>query len=235
MNIINNPDFATVQKTISALAEKNPHWFPDDFKGIHTVDCADMFAGYHQGAFYFSNQDALVEGFAPALELTKAIEKINAKQALTFNEEYAVETLWHEMMHGRASHHGLPAHPKIRHSIEGVHQWLSRQTYHELLEALNLMPNHQQAIIQAGLAYQQEVSNLTVLLNTIGLQTDAILLKEVMERWMSVTPADLARDKVLELLAEKSQMKTDKLKRAIAQLSSKSDKFKAHVKNLMSY
>lgn len=235
MNIISNPDFAIVQKTISVLAENNSHWFPDGFKGIHTVDHTDMFASYHQGRFYFSNQDRLVKGFAPALELTKAIEKINAGQTLTFNEEYAVETLWHEMMHGRALHAELPKNKNALLSIEAIHQWQSRRTYQNLLAALKIKAVHQEAIIHTGLAYQTEVVNFGVLLELIKLSNEDELINAIQTIWLSKISAQQAKSEVTQLLAEKTGLKESRIAKALNYLSEMQSDFKAKAQRIFSY
>ncbi|SJM89965.1 phage minor head protein [Crenothrix polyspora] len=162
MKILNTESFIPVQKIMNELAGKNPDWFPDGFSGIFTVERADLFMAYHKGAFYVSNADKLVSGFNPMIDLTKAFEKAKTGDKLTFNEEYAVETLWHEIMHSRAQHSVFPKRANSLLIIEGIHQWLSRRTYTDFMQNIGIASQYQKEIMLSGHAYYDAVYNFTL-------------------------------------------------------------------------
>ena len=84
------------------IARAHPEWFPAGFKKLGAVDAPDFFAWYDdEGRYYLSTSDRQMPGFAPALQLKMALEKLRDGAPLSFDEEYAVEILWHEMQHGR--------------------------------------------------------------------------------------------------------------------------------------
>jgi len=206
MKIVDLDGFAAVQAKMADIAKQRPEWFPLGFNGIHAVGNAELFAGFDRqmGLFYLSVADELVSGFSPAKELQGALNKIAISEPLTFNNEYAVECLWHEMVHGitgiapdRYPINGEPI-------AEGVVQWLARHSYPALMEALGGKAAHYNAVIKGGLAYPQVTSNLIALLDKAALdhgQLSNEILKEagdwkvflsaVLAEKMAIKPKDI--------------------------------------------
>jgi SPP1 gp7 family putative phage head morphogenesis protein len=179
MKIITLEQFTVVQKTVAELAVKNPHWFPEGFNGIHAVESADMFAGYYQGEFYFSITDELVNGFKPAIDLANAFAKANTEITLTFSEEYAIETLWHELMHARTGVTAGRLELGTEPLNEGVVQLAARHTYQEIAKELGINLTHQKKIISNGLAYPVVTRNLLELIKQAdisGAEIENLLL-----------------------------------------------------------
>ncbi len=174
MNIINLESFIPVQKAVSELAAKKPEWFPEGFNGIQVVDRKDIFAAYYQGNFYVSNTDTLITGFNPAVELSSAFEKITISKTLSFSEEYAVECLWHEMMHARTGVFPLRLILGEEPLSEGMVQLAARHTYPVLLAELGGLSSHQNAILKNGYAYSVVTTNLIELINQARLSGTAI-------------------------------------------------------------
>jgi hypothetical protein len=172
MKIITLPAFHTVQNKLTVLADNKPEWFPKGFNGINAVSNPELFAGFNPktGEFYISASDDLVNGFKPAHELIAAMQKIQSGEQLTFNNEYAIETLWHEIMHGftgiAPNRYPLNTEP----FMEGVVQLLARYSYHLLVNALGGTANHQDKIIADGLSYQTVTKNLLFMIEKAGIQ-----------------------------------------------------------------
>ncbi len=144
MKIITLEQFVPVRKAVAELAIKNPNWFPEGFNGIHAVERADMFAGYFDGNFYFSVADELVTGYKPTIDLVSAIEKLGSEIALTFTEEYALETLWHEITHAMTGVFSERLELGIEPLNEGIVQLSARHNYHKLADVLGIRntPTH---------------------------------------------------------------------------------------------
>ena len=171
MKVINLTGFVAVQQTLTKLAEQKSDWFPQGFNGIYAVSNPELFAGFDPktAVFYLSTADELVPGFKPAYELQDALEKIKAGNPLTFNNEYAIETLWHEMMHGMT---GITSdgYPLNREPFEeGIIQLASRYSYHTLVSHLKGKAIHQDNIISQGIAYPEVTKNLRYLFETAGI------------------------------------------------------------------
>jgi len=171
MKIISLPNFNVVQNKLAELADKNQEWFPKGFNGIHAVSNPELFAALdiQKGMFYISSADDLVSGFSPANDLISAMRKIQSGSELTFNNEYAVETLWHEITHGITGIAPKRYPINIEPLQEGVVQIIARHSYQKLLIALGAKPIFQQEIIASGLAYSNVTSNLLYLFNLSGI------------------------------------------------------------------
>ena len=172
MKIITLPDFHNVQNKLTVLADNKPEWFPKGFNGINAVSNPELFAGFDPktGVIYISASDELANGFKPAQELMSTLQKIELGQQLTFNNEYAIETLWHEIIHGLTGiapkRYPLNAAP----FMEGVVQLSARHTYNRLLTELGAEQLHQDKIIKDGLSYQTVTKNLLFMIEKAGIQ-----------------------------------------------------------------
>ena len=171
MKIITLPGFAVVQEKLADIASKNPEWFPLGYSGIHAVSNPELYAAFNpeKALFYVSAADDPVLNFNAAQELTAALESIKAQRPLTFKNEYAIETLWHEIIHGIT---GIA--PVVREigkdSIqEGVVQLIARHSYHKLTNVLGYSAAHQSAIINGGYAYRQATGNLLSMADMAGV------------------------------------------------------------------
>lgn len=172
MSIIEHPDWSHVETTLNTLARQRPEWFPQGFNGIYAVSSPNLFAGTHDGRIYFSDADQLVPGFKPATELASALGKIGAGDHLAFKEEYAVETLWHELMHGMTGIRATRVHAGKDAVEEGLIQSVSRISYAKLLDYWGSQAEHQERIIFEGFAYPQTARNFIEMFNQAGLDPD---------------------------------------------------------------
>jgi hypothetical protein len=167
---------AKLDESLQRLASDQPDWFPAGYQGLTIVDGGEtLFAAVEEGRFYLSNSDVLVPGYRPAEAFWSALRNIKAGQPLSFREEYAIETVWHEMMHERT---GIVM---IRRVIgkepleEGIIQLAARSTYGRLLTALGgADPSHSAAILENGLAYPLVTRNLVELTRRAGVSGDEI-------------------------------------------------------------
>lgn len=171
-----------VDESLQRLAGNQPDWFPTGYQGLAIVDGGEMlFAAVQAGRFYLSNSDALIPGYRPAEAFRLALQKIKAGESLSFREEYAVETIWHEMMHERTKVITVRRIVGEEPLEEGMIQLAARSTYDRLLMALDgAAPFHQTAILENGLAYPSVTRNLVELIRCAGIdgkQVEQILLQ----------------------------------------------------------
>lgn len=171
MKIIAIPGWETVESTVAELADRRPEWFPRGFKGIHAVSNSDLFAGVDlpAGKFYLSSAEELASGFSPARDLMGAMESIKAGTELSFHQEYAVETLWHEMTHGLLGISTSRSPIGLEPFQEGITQWVARNSYDRMLRAMGGQVRHHEAILRDGLAYPLVTANVAALLARAGM------------------------------------------------------------------
>lgn len=192
-------------------------------------------ATYSDGRLLISSaKHTTIRGtFNAAAELKDGWNAIAAGKQLTWKQEYAFESLWHEIMHNRQvvsrnMHKGGPAHVLM----ETVNQWTSRRTYQEFLRSLGVKPLHQKEIIKEGLGYGHWVRNFDTLLGRLGLQ-DADVLKAI--RAMHETkPRDSYLPHLAELLHKKNAaIKADTVQNLLAGLRQDEEAYKKLLDDLI--
>lgn len=147
---------------------------------------------------------ANLDDFAPAQDLLSAFKKLG-RAPLSFNEEYSLESLWHEINHNRQIFAGWIVdewHP-AKVLLEVITQWYSRQTYPEMLEKLgNFKPLHYDAIKSGGHGYSLEVGNFNRLLASLRL-TDKDLFPEI-KRIFHEVDRNFYTEPLARMLAQKA-------------------------------
>lgn len=192
MQVIRLDGFDRVQEKMAKLARNKPEWFAGGFNGIYPVSNPELFAAFdpEKNISYFSVASELVSGYSPAHEL---IDAFTSGKPMTFNNEYAIETLWHELMHGmtgiKATKHPYNAEPLA----EGVVQLAARHSYHMLAAELGLEAIHQDKVITHGLAYPMITANLLALMKISELGGER-LLSIIMENndWEAALKAEIS-------------------------------------------
>ena len=140
---------------------------------------ADFFMSTNsQGTYKISQKDfPHRDGFNPAADLKSAWNKIARGERLTFNEEYAVESLWHETVHNRQTLTYAGGKNTIsRRMMEIVTQWTARRTYPQFLEGLGGKARHQEAIKVRGYGYGKYIRNFDRLREALGIADDGEML-----------------------------------------------------------
>uniref|UniRef100_UPI0012EC4601 hypothetical protein n=1 Tax=Desulfovibrio cuneatus TaxID=159728 RepID=UPI0012EC4601 len=147
-----------------------------------TYDTEDYFMATHcDGRIMLSTHfhQTPKGGFNAAAELRNGWNALASGKQLTFKQEYAFESLWHEILHNRQVLGRNMKKFSVPHVVmETINQWTSRRTYHELLRSLGATPSHQADILKNGLAYGLWVRNFDSLLAHLGLH-DANMLKAI--------------------------------------------------------
>lgn len=133
-----------------------------------------------RGGFFISQRTfSMKDGsFNPAKELKSAWNKIAHQKALTWHEEYAVESLWHEIVHNRQKATDAGGRASLsRRMMEIVTQWTARRTYPRFLESLGGKAAHQAKILKEGYGYGHYIRNFDRLLAVLGVEDGAKMLE----------------------------------------------------------
>lgn len=134
------------------------------------VDCVPP------GAFIGQDTNGLghILKSAELTELANAIDKIKRGVKLSEHEEYAIEVLWHEVLHNKSKNTAILPDIKsvngfTRTVAETVNQLVARNTYPDFLKKLGGEAKHQEWVLKNGFGYKITVERLRVLIKTVGI------------------------------------------------------------------
>lgn len=122
--------------------------------------------------------------FNPAKELKEALGAIKRGVELTFDQEYSIESLWHEILHAKSKTPPRSLTIIQNQAMETVNQFIARHTYDEFLEKLGGKAIHKQQILEEGYGYNQWVSSFRERLKIAGID-EQTAIDELMPILMS--------------------------------------------------
>lgn len=174
----------------------------------------------HFGWFYMSKRTFKTGSsseFNPVGALKNAWNKLSQGKTLDWNEEYSLESLWHEITHNRQLVGRIPKGSSKECVMEVVTQWTARRTYPELLESLGGKAAHQEDIIKNGLGYGGYLKRFDRLLDVLKVR-DEELLPELL--WL-IQSREIQEymEAVAELLQDFSGAKKSAINRALSNLN----------------
>lgn len=186
-----------VEPLLQAFHAENPTVLPHGVKSVEFTRASYLLATDGKGKFYVSAKPTDT-GYNAKASLVSALKKIGRSDKLTYDEEYAVEGLWHEMLHNRQK----GAEPVGKYGLasisnETLTQFLARHTYPDLLTRLGGSAAHQELVVGTGRGYRSWVANFRALLDHLGInERDAIgRLKHLHENAKTSTmPKSLAQE-----------------------------------------
>ncbi|MDR1553221.1 MAG: hypothetical protein LBS69_07150 [Prevotellaceae bacterium] len=180
---INNISDAEVADILMSFAKDNPDLFNGELKSIEIIKNSNGYMSierqYRLGAgdrisdsgnvLYISDKN--INGFNPLNEFKGALNAIKQGQDLTFRQEYAVECVWHEFMHAKATGWGNinAKTTELRNSMEVVNQFCARRSYIPFLESLGGKSIHSADIIAKGFGYRNELDNFNLMIEKLNI------------------------------------------------------------------
>jgi hypothetical protein len=168
-----------VQPLMEEFAKRYPGYFARGFKEItrEALNPGVIMQTNCHGIIRVSTRP--VSGLVASEDLLGGLSKIarDGKFAqLTFNEEYAIESLWHEILHNTALNPIAMRRNTMPHIImETINQFVARYTYNDFMEILGGVAQNQERIIREGIGYRTYLTNFHTLLRTLGLDPRGVL------------------------------------------------------------
>lgn len=107
--------------------------------------------------------------FNPAEELRNGLKAIRNNIPLTFNQEYAFESLWHEILHAKTLSKPQKLTKVGVQNMETVNQFVARNTYHRFIERLGGKAHHQTEILENGYGYASWIRNFRRQLSNLNI------------------------------------------------------------------
>jgi hypothetical protein len=104
-------------------------------------------------------------------EFKGALNAIKNGKDLTFKQEYAVESVWHEFLHAKAKGWSNINNrtDKLINSMEAANQYCARRSYIPFLESLGGKSTHSADIIAKGFGYKTELDNFNLMIDTMKI------------------------------------------------------------------
>jgi SPP1 gp7 family putative phage head morphogenesis protein len=186
-------------------------------RGIALVNKRYFMATDSSGYFWLSSRaytDPKMGKFVPHKHLKDAWNKLAEGKPLIWQEEYAIESFWHEIVHNRQkiAYTGGQT-TSLTRSMEIVTQWTARRTYPEFLQSLGAKPLHLESIKKDGLGYGYYIKNFDRLVKTLKIDESALL--QEMQRIIDTIPRDKYLDELSTFLARQTGQKKATIRRAI--------------------
>ena len=111
--------------------------------------------------------------FNPLHEVKEAMKSIAAQIPHSFNQEYAIESLWHEIRHA-----GAIGWKDIRKrtedltaAMECINQFCARRSYGKFLRAIGGSVSHKKEIIKSGYGYSRSVRHFEEMLAALNVSS----------------------------------------------------------------
>lgn len=97
--------------------------------------------------------------FNPLEELRGAFGAIKKGSELTFNQEYAVESLWHEILHAKTTTKPFKLSSFQVQNMETINQFVARHSYSDFIERLGGKAYNKTEILDRGYGYSKWVTD----------------------------------------------------------------------------
>lgn len=150
-----------VENFVRDFSKAYPEMFRAGFGGMKEVNKEYFMAtNPANGVIYVSAR--AFNKFVPARDLISAFHKLKHKGTLTFEEEYALECLWHEINHNKVKKYVWLGGNDTKQGrvMEAVNQLVSRYTYDRFLKLIGANAALKKEIIKQGLGYQNYIENM---------------------------------------------------------------------------
>lgn len=111
-----------------------------------------------------------INNFNPLEDLKGAIKAILKNEKPTFNQEYAIESLNHELKHSVTKGYSSEIYKDENDNcMEAMNQFCSRIDYGKLMRKLGTKPSHYKDVMTDGFGYSDSIKNLRYVLDNKGI------------------------------------------------------------------
>lgn len=162
------PTNTEVKNILMKFAEK----FPENFRnGLEDVKftTAETYMMQHSmkynprtgewvGGSTISFSNHTFNGFTPLKELKNALGAIKAKKELTFNQEYSLESLWHEILHAKTKTKPVKLDKIQSKNMETINEFIARHTYDDFIEKLGGKASNKKEVLDNGYGYSSWIT-----------------------------------------------------------------------------
>jgi len=228
--------FEEIEEFTKEFVRSNKELFPHrELNELVTKNRNDCFMAINTrlGRLTVSTYEFTNLGYNPARDLRSALQKLKANQPLTFNEEYALKTLWHELNHLRARIADSPDSEKEYMVMETINEFYTRHTFYELF-VKRIKPDaklqFKKKILEEGYGYYLYVQNFRYLLKKIGVKE-----KEAVKELEKILLDDytLLYKRVVAWIAEKAKLPETSVRKILEKIGMPTEKFKTDLEAIL--
>lgn len=215
------------------FAQDFPGYFARGFEGIRVVKGNYFMATFTDRGLINISKTEIEPGYVPARDILRAFQKISNGEKLTFNEEHAIESLWHEIMHNTSKRPTKIDRQDVNGKMmEVLNQFIARHTYDQMISILGGQAQYKEAILERGYGYGDWITNFRTLLRYLGISEEDALphLKEIHHE----TAWNRQWIEIAEVLAQISSrnISADRLKNIFYTISSSPGDFEEAIRYL---
>lgn len=239
-----NPDFVTdreVKELITDFATANPALFDGGLKGVEISRTADDFMSCERSYYTGSGKRYVANGntlkitdrtfvlsdgtkWNPLQELKGAISAIRKGEKMTFGQEYAVESLWHEIRHAGAN--GWADYRQDtktrRNAMECINQFCARRSYVDFVKSLGGVAHYRHEIIMDGYGYSRTLHNFQTIIDELLLDPRSVYT--YFKDRIQTTPYESIFDEVAQYVARNGGVSLTRAEQLIANIGMLSEK-----------
>ena len=157
--------------------------------------------------------------FNPLHEVKGALKAVTLKEPLTFNQEYALESVWHEIRHAAAV--GWKDHRNFTKTqtdaMETVNQFCARISYPNFIKSLGGKATHTRKVMEKGYGYNVSVSNFNTLLKHMKVSKKAAYRH--FQEMIIKTPYENIYGELVKFVEEKGKYETKQAESIVSKLA----------------
>lgn len=177
-------------KEIKTVFMKYAEVFPEDFRnGLGSIKLSSAQSYLMQHSMSYSpltgewvgpstisfSKKTFSNGFNPLEDLRGALGAIKKGSTMTFNQEYSLESLWHEILHAKTNTKPRSLSKYQTQNMETINQFVARHTYDGFIERLGGKATNKEAVLDNGYGYNNWIKSFRGELSKRGIsETKAV-------------------------------------------------------------
>ncbi len=177
------PTNAEVKNILKKFAEKHPENFRNGLDEVkvsssrsymmqHSMRYNPSTGEWSGGSTISISSTTFSNGFNPLNELKEALGAIKNNKELTFNQEYAMESLWHEILHAKTKSKPIKLNQFQVKNMETINQFIARHSYDGFIESLGGKAYHKTDVLDKGYGYSSWVTEFRNRLKDSGISEE---------------------------------------------------------------
>lgn len=185
-------DNSVSQKNVDEIMKEYASRFPENFaNGLEQIKFSKAKGYLMQHSVYKTTSGVAVSKstlsisthtfkinnieFNAAKELADGLLNIKKGIDLTFNQEYAFESLWHEILHAKTRSKHYKLGESRTEIMETINQFVARHTYPDFIKSFGGKAIHQGDVLKNGYGYNTFVQSFRSEIEALGIEEKEVV------------------------------------------------------------